>query len=191
MSDLRIYARESDWDELKQLVLRFGERVAIRKNEYFVQCGDFSDKIAYVKRGAFKYARKRTDGKERILSFVFEEEFIASYIPFRNESQALMDVQAMEDSVLYILPINRFQRFFEKEIDGCRYVHKFTEAIAFGFLQKMLSWACDTPEERYFSLKERVPDIFNRVNLKDIASYIGVSPETLSRMRTSYLQMKS
>lgn len=190
MSDLRIYARESDWKALEQLILRFGEKVIVRRNEYFVRCGDFSDKIAYVKRGAFKYTRKRTDEKERILSFVFEKEFIASYIPFRNGSRALMNVQAMEDSVLYILSMNRFQQFFEKEIDGCLYVHKFTETIAFGFLQKMLSWACDTPEERYFSLKARMPDIFNRVNLKDIASYIGVSPETLSRMRTSYLHVE-
>ena len=53
---------------------------------------------------------------------------------------------------------------------------------------KTLSLACETPEERYFGLQKRVPDIFSRVNLKDIASYIGVTPETLSRMRTAYLR---
>ena len=187
MSDLEIYARKYDWDELKQLVLRHGERVCVRKNDYFVQCGDASDRIAYIKRGAFKYTRTRTDGKERILSFMFEGEFIANYIPSRNESMALMNVQALEDSVIYVFPVSRYRQFFEKKIGRSVYVPQFTEVIAFGFLQKMLSWACDTPEERYFSLKERVPDIFNRVNLKDIASYIGVTPETLSRMRTSYL----
>lgn len=67
------------------------------------------------------------------------------------------------------------------------YVSDFIESLAFDFLRKNLSFRCESPEERYRQLIVRIPGILNRVCMKDIASYIGVTPETLSRMRSRML----
>ncbi len=174
-------------NELKHMLLERGERTEIAKGDYFARTGKYCGRIAYVCHGGFKCTCTDSRGRERILSFMFENEFIADYIPSRNGSPSMLSIRAMEDSVVYMIEIERFRSFFEREIDGRTYVIKIIEVLAFRYMWKTLSLVCETPEERYFSLKERVPDIFSRVNLKDIAAYIGVTPETLSRMRTAYL----
>lgn len=191
MSDFDIYTWESDLSQLKDLVKRYGEHRKIRKSEFFLKAGEIEGKIAYIERGSFKCLRKDSRGHERIFAFMFEDELIADYIPFRNRKPVLLDIQAMEDGVIYSAPIESFRSFFEMEIDGNIYVRRFVETIAYQHLQRTVSAVCKTPEERYVQLQKRVPDIFYRVNLKDIAAYIGVRPETLSRMRTSYLRNNS
>lgn len=190
MPDFEIFNETSDSDlkELKRMILECGERTVIAKGDYFAEAGKYCGRIAYICHGSFKCVRTDSRGRERILSFMFEDEFIADYIPARNGSPSMLDIMAMEDSVAYMIDIERYRGFFELETDGRTYVRRFIEVLAFGYMWKTLSLACETPEERYFGLQKRVPDIFSRVNLKDIASYIGVTPETLSRMRTAYLR---
>ncbi len=175
-------------NELKRMILECGERTEIAKGDYFVEAGKYCGRIAYICRGGFKCTCTDSRGRERIMSFMFDGEFIADYIPARNGSPSMLGIRAMEDSVVYVIEIGRYRSFFEREIDGHVYVNKFIEVLAFGYMCKIMSLTCETPEERYFGLRKRVPDIFLRVNLKDIASYIGVTPETLSRMRTAYLR---
>lgn len=191
MSDFDIYTPESDLSQLKDLIKQCGERLVIRKGECFLRAGEIGGKIAYIEQGGFKCVRKDSRGNERIFAFMFEDELIADYIPYRNKKPVLLDIQAMEDGVIYCTPIENLRSFFETEIDGDIYVRKFVETIAYQHLQRIVSVVCETPEERYIQLQKRVPDIFYRVNLKDIAAYIGVRPETLSRMRTSFLRKDS
>lgn len=187
MADIDIYTSEAELDELKNVVFKYGRKTVVPKGGLFTQVGVLCDEIAYIKEGSFKYAKRNSKGKERILSFAFEGEFIGNYAASRNHNPALLNIQAMEESVILRISLEEYLSFFQKTIDGHTYIRKFVEVIAFQHLQKVISLACETPEWRYFQLQKKVPNVFNRVNLKDIASYLGVAPETLSRMRTSYL----
>ena len=93
----------------------------------------------------------------------------------------------IEDSVVIQAPLETLRSFLQISVDGEIYVRAFVESLAFDFLKKIISLHCDTPEERYLQLQKRVPDILNRVNLKEIASYLRITPETLSRIRTRIL----
>lgn len=188
MPDYNIYTREAELEELKNIILKHGVKTILCKNDFFVHSGDVCNEIAYIQKGCCKYSKTNSKGKERIIAFAFEDEFIANYIPARNQSCALLNIQAMEKTTILKICMDEYPSFFQKTIEGHTYIRKFVEVIAFQHLQKIVSLTCKTPEERYFELQHKVPDIFYRVNLKEIASYIGTSPETLSRMRTSYLK---
>ena len=116
------------------------------------------------------------------MAFAFEKEIISSYLPSRKGCDALLDIKALEDSVVIQASLETLRPFLQISVDGEIYVRAFVE-----FLKKIISLHCDTPEERYLQLQKRVPDILNRVNLKEIASYLRITPETLSRIRTRIL----
>ncbi|MGN0090499.1 MAG: hypothetical protein ACI36Z_06020 [Alloprevotella sp.] len=94
---------------------------------------------------------------------------------------SLFDIVAIEPSTVYALDLADHADFLMRCIDGSKYVRPFVEALAFNHLQKAVSLACRSPWEILDELQQRVPGVFQRINMKDIAAYIGVSPETLSR----------
>ena len=104
------------------------------------------------------------------MAFAFEKEIISSYLPSRKGCDALLDIKALEDSVVIQASLETLRPFLQISVDGEIYVRAFVESLAFDFLKKIISLHCDTPEERYLQLQKRVPDILNRVNLKEIAS---------------------
>ena len=187
MSDIDIHIKELEF--LKNIILKHGTRTEIKKKLKKKKLNNLKKvchEIAYIVRGSFKFLRHDAKGAEHIMAFAFEKEIISSYLPSRKGCDALLDVKALEDSVVIQAPLETLRSFLQS-VDGEIYVRAFVESLAFDFLKKIISLHCDTPEERYLQLQKRVPDILNRVNLKEIASYLRITPETLSRIRTRIL----
>lgn len=190
MADLNLLHKNKGIAHLIAFLKENGERRIIRRKEYFIREGGYHDEIAYILRGSFKLYTYDYRQKEQILSFSFDHELVACFLPPRNGTTALLNVQAMEDSVVLALPLEKLLPLIQIETHTGIYVHNFVESLAFDFLKKNLSFRCDPPELRYQQLIERVPDVLNRVSVKDIALYIGVTPETLSRIRSRMLWEK-
>ena len=184
MADLNLLHNNEGLHRLISFLKSKGERRILKRREFFVRQGDSHAEIAYILRGSFKLFTSDYRGKEQILSFSFDHEFVACYLPPRYGCKALLSVQAMEESVLLVAPLQEVLSQIQIEQDGTVFVSDFIECLAFDLLRKNVSFRCETPEERYRQLIVRIPDILNRVSMKDIASYIGVTPETLSRMRS-------
>ena len=98
MSDIDIHIKELEF--LKNIILKHGTRTEIKKNSFFIQRGHFCHEIAYIVRGSFKFLRHDAKGAEHIMAFAFEKEIISSYLPSRKGCDALLDVKALEDSVV-------------------------------------------------------------------------------------------
>lgn len=187
MDQLNPYLEEPELSSLKQLIRAKGQQRFLAKGECFVQRGASSDELALITRGGVKFSCPNEKKQERILAFAFEGDIVGSYIAARTNHPAPLDVCALEETILRVIRISDCQSYFQRELDGTLYVRKFVEQLAAHHLQVIVSLFCTTPEERYKGLKARYPDIFQRVSLKDIAAYIGIRPETLSRMRSSKL----
>lgn len=187
MADLNLLHNNKGLLKLITFLKNKGERRTMRRREFFVRQGEYHAEIAYILRGSFKLFTSDYRGKEQILSFSFDHEFVACYLPPRYGCKALLSVQALEESVLLVAPLKDILSQIQIEQNGTIYVSDFVESLAFDLLRKNVSFRCEAPEERYRKLIVRIPDILNRVSMKDIASYIGVTPETLSRMRSRML----
>ena len=181
MSDIAIYDHDTDIKEVKDYILRHGRRTNVQRNEYIVRTGEASGNLILIRRGAFKCTRTDYRGRERIIALAFEDELMGNFLSTRMKVPSLFDIVAIEPSTVYALDLADHADFLMRCIDGGKYVRPFVEALAFNHLQKAVSLACRSPWEILDELQQRVPGVFQRINMKDIAAYIGVSPETLSR----------
>ncbi len=167
---------------IKQLFLDNGVIEEYKKNSFFIHQGQFLKKIGFIPKGGFRYLRYTPMGKEQIVGYSFENDFVTSYPAFQRQSVSVVSAQAIKDSVVYVLTYDDLSTFFREE-DSENLRAQIAEAFLSDIYGRMISLYCDTPEERYLQLLERYPKIINKVSLKEIASFIKVTPETLSRIR--------
>lgn len=190
MVDHEIFNNNSvDWERLKELFVAHGTQKTYHKKGFLYLLGEKPTHFIFIEKGGFKHICIDSMGKERIITFHFEGEFLGGYIASRCNCNLLMNIQAIEDSVVYKLSCSEFNEvlkvYFPNTYD---FRLKVTETIALECQQKLLSVCCETPVERYLKLIKHAPDIINRVSLREISSYLGITPETLSRMRTRMLK---
>lgn len=187
MADLELY-KTLDLEVLKELLVSKGKRITMKKKDHFCCIGESCLYIAYVFEGGFKYTHDNSKGKECVLSFALKHEIIGGYTAAQNKSKAIYNIQAIEDSIIYQLPIEDVNRLLPSICTSKDLRMLIAELLAFELAKRLISIVCDTPEERYLKLLKRAPDILNRTSLRNIASYLNISPEALSRMRTRMLK---
>jgi len=155
----------------------------VKKRQFIDQPGFISSCRNYVAKGAFRSFFVDQEGKEHTIQIAIEDWFVSDFYSYITQTPATLYVEALEDSIL-------FQMKYE-DIEGlCSRNHKISEYFritterAFAFSRKrMLSNLSKSAEERYIEFIERYPGISQRVPQKVIASYLGISPEHLSKIR--------
>ncbi len=169
-------------EELRQVFIEMGTTKEFKKNDFLIRRGQSHNPVGFVLKGGFKYIGYSTDGKEQIVGYSFENDFAADYATFQMQQSPVIDVLAITESTVSFLSYDELNDFFEHcPIPLLR--SKIAESLLNDISIRLLSMYCDSPEERYIKLIDRYPDILNMVSLKEIASLIKVTPETLSRIR--------
>ncbi len=182
MTVLKKYMKLDGFADLQQFFIEKGTAKEYRKNEFFIRRGQHHSHIGFIIEGGFRYLGYSSEGKEQIVGYSFESDFVVDYATFQVQEPPAIDAQSIENSTILVIPYNEFNAFFE----SCGILNfrgKVAEALLNDVSIRLLSMYCDTPEERYVKLIARYPDILNLVSLKEIASLIKVTPETLSRIR--------
>ncbi len=163
-------------------ILAVFEPLEIAKGEFFLKSGKICRQMAFIESG---YMRMYdiADGKEVTLWIGSEGKFITSVSSFIFETSNNWNIQAITDCKLYI--INRKNHFKLNKIEP-----KWLEfdnillANSFALLEKsMFSQLHTTAKQRYDSLLKEEPELFKNVPLQYIASMLGITPESLSRLR--------
>lgn len=128
----------------------------------------------------------RADGHERwehIVGYSFRDSFVAEYTSCLCSRPALADVQAIVRSTLYVLPYEKLRRYWEMSSEHQRLGRVVAEQLFVMTYRRLMDSYCCTPEERYMDLMRRYPELKEQRPLKEIASFIGVTPETVSAIR--------
>lgn len=167
---------------IKQLLLEHGKKVELSRGEYLCHTGEITSKLGLLASGSLKYSHTPTNGQERIVSFAFTGDLVGNYSCMRQHAPCLLDIVAIESSVIYQLPVKQVDVAIEPAFRT-----KFAEALCYQLLKSVIEDSCHSPEERYLALTERFPDIHNRMTNRTIASYLGITPESLSRLRKRLL----
>lgn len=167
-------------------VLEYTKRlknIQIKKGEHFQMQGCPVRYMGYVDSGKFRYYKIDKDGNERTLWFNKSFPFIGDYHSFLKRTNAELCIQAMEDYEITLFSYEQMMELFDTNIDTQKLRATIAERSMFGWRNIALALYFNTAEERYIELLKDFPDIEKEISLKHIASTLGISPETLSRIR--------
>jgi CRP-like cAMP-binding protein len=179
---LKEYLELEEIEELRRFFVATGIRKEYQKDEFFMYQGQKQNTVGYIQKGGFRYLACTSSGKEHIIGYSFENDFVADYSSLQLQKPAMVSGQAIKRSVVFILSCKELNIFYNN-YSSFDIRSKVAEALLSDISTQMLSLYCSSPEERYTKLVERYPYILNLVSLKEIASLIKIAPETLSRIR--------
>jgi CRP-like cAMP-binding protein len=172
-------------EELKQVeMVTLTKR--LRKRQYLLQEGDNSPYNCFVAKGCLRLYRVDEDGAEHILRFAIENWWMADYESYNSGNPSKCNIDALEDSELLLIKKEDLDALY-KAIPNLQSFREKLEARSFDASQnRIMSIISNTAEKRYDNFIKSYPQIYNRVPLHMIASFLGVSRETLSRIRQQY-----
>ena len=154
----------------------------LTKGDYLLRPGEVSRKVAFIGRGVLHNFQLR-DGQEVTYYFGREGEFIGDYTSFLPAVPSSNGIQALEDSELLTITHDNLQQLYQQVRAGERFGRLVAEALFVDALGQLTSFYEDTPEQRYERFLAHYPDLQQRVPQYYIASYVGVRPQSLSRIR--------
>jgi len=155
-----------------------------RRGDQLEREGDPARWLAYVTEGCFKYvAHGLSDDREHITWFSFEGEFVVDYPTYLYARPAQATIVAMMPSRVLRVTGEQMKQYFDQSKETTELRAVVAEHILCQFRSRYLDLHCTTPRERYDLLMQRCPGIVEHLDLKDIASFLNVHPNTISKIR--------
>ena len=156
----------------------------VKKKTFLLQEGEICDFEAFINKGCVRSYYLDKEGVETILLFAVEEWWVSDITSFADRKPSNLFIETIEDSELLILDFAGKNRLLEK-IPAFEHMYRMLVQRSLGVLQqRFYSTVSETAEERYKQFLEKYPLVAQRVPQHQIARYIGVSPEFLSKVRS-------
>lgn len=172
-------------DEEFAYILSHFEEKKLKKHQFLIQENDIVKNDYFVLNGCLKSYHVDSNGKEHIVQFATQNWWITDFQAYFNKTTATLYIDCIEDCELLSLSLENREKL-------CAEMHKiehfFRRKSNSGYValqQRILSMLNNNPQERYDRLLLSNPILFQKVPKKLIASYLGVSRETLSRFNSS------
>jgi CRP-like cAMP-binding protein len=161
------------------------EQVVLSKNEYLATEEKICRHLYFLQHGALR-GFYNIDGKEITHWFAFEDDFVTSFHSFITQQPAVENIRLLEGCVLWAISKDNLNRLLNQHREIERLVRIVYERYYIRLEERFVNAQFKTAAERYQSLLVQTPHIIERVPLGYIASYLGISQETLSRIRSRY-----
>jgi CRP/FNR family transcriptional regulator, anaerobic regulatory protein len=154
----------------------------IGKRRHILRQGQVCGELMYVVRGLFRQYFKDAKGREVTSWISFEGTQASELASFLMQQPAKFYIQALEDTEIAAISYSDLQRLYDRIPAFQQFGRKLAEKILVGAINRTVSFQMESAEERYKLLLQR-PEYFQRVPLKYLASLIGVTDTSLSRLR--------
>ena len=157
--------------------------IQLRKNEFFVREGEYATQIGFLKTGVVRAFFLNKEGKEYSKQFFMAPSIIGAYTSLLTKQPNKIAQQALTDCEIIAADYRKIEALFDKFHDLERLGRKIAEYYFLEKEQKEIEMALLDADKRYLIMRERFPNIEQRIPQYYIASYLGISPTQLSRIR--------
>ncbi len=185
--------KEDDRDRLSKLLPleqedfeRFYGRVLFKEipaGTILLSEGETATKIYLVVRGCLRGYFIKENGREITSQFFIENQMVSSFESVMTKKPSRMYIDAIEDSTIGIISFRELERLIAGTPSARDHFDKFLMTRLIFYMNQHASFILDSPEKRYRNLMRENPELVSRVPQQYIASYLGITPVSLSRIR--------
>ena len=167
-----------DWEFF---VSRLQQR-SFTKKEMILRTGKVENYVSFIESGIIRYFVQEGE-KEITFEIAFENSFATAYDSFLTRMPVWYDAQALTDTILWSITYDDLQEMYAVTTVGNRIGRLAAEELYINKNKRQLSLLKDTAEQRYMGLLTDHPHLIQLIPLKYLASYLGITPQALSRIR--------
>jgi CRP-like cAMP-binding protein len=162
----------------------------IKKHQFLLQEGEVCRHVAFVNSGCLREYTVDSKGEEHILQFSIADWWISDLNSFLAETPATHNIDAVQDSEVLLFEKSMRERFLEAVPKMERFFRLLLEANYVATHKRIAESLSASAEERYLSFLQTYPALVEQVPQRDVASYLGITPQSLSRIRNELSHRK-
>lgn len=171
---------EQEWHSLNELLfIKYFD-----KKEIFQSTGKRCKTVGFILEGCFRWV-KIHNGEERTFDFAIEHEFVTNYYSILTQKPSEVDIIAVERSIMICVDADKLLRLFDSSFSWQKIGRHLAEQTACYSLERLVAAYYETPQARYEQLMKTAPELFLRIPHHILANYLGMTKETLSRLRNA------
>ncbi len=167
------------WNELMQ----YASVQTIKRNDFILKEGQSCFHLGFIKRGALRTFYIDDKGNDASFLLQIDHDFFGDYESIILKEPSKLNIQALSDTDVILLHMPELEQLFQTELFWMQYSRKIANKVFLDAKRRMEELLYYTPEQRYLNLLKRSPKIFQKVPQKFISSYLGITPQSLSRIR--------
>ena len=168
----------ADWDFFSSKL----QQQTLKKNTALIKIGEVEDYLSFISEGIVRYYIPQEES-DLTFGFLFENEFVTAYDSFITRTPSPYQIETLTQTTLWRISYEDLQEVYQKTESGNIIGRRMAENMFLIKSKREIALLSKTAEERYLDLFRERPNLLKQIPLKYIASYIGVTPQALSRIR--------
>jgi CRP-like cAMP-binding protein len=187
---IRIFRQFTDFNDSElEIIMPYFEPKAFKKKTTLLDIGKVSNEVFYLEKGCIRlYCQK--DGDELSTYFFTEKMFAGSYDSYISRKPSKVAIETLEECEVLVLNYKSQEKLYEVFPKMNEFIRKAIEQRFVLLHDLFISYLLNSPEERYLTLLNTRPELLQRIPQHQIASFLGITPVSLSRIRNRVAKRK-
>jgi len=173
-------------NEIEFIKTAFKE-IHFKKGDFFLKAGEINNRLGFIQKGLIRYLVYKNE-EESTLEFSKEGEFVAEYQSLVQKSQSIQSIQTIEATTMLVMTSDNLQNLYNHTQNGNKIGRIVIEHRFNILVNQLMSIYMHGPDQRYLHFIKTYPELVQRIPQYHIASYVGVKPQSLSRIRKRFTQ---
>jgi len=171
---------DEEWENISELLYL----KEYDKKELFLAEGKVCKTVGFILQGCFRWV-KNQNGEDRTFDFAIEHEFVTNYYSIVMQKPSQVNILAVEPSVVVCMDAKKLMDLFDSTYSWQKIGRHLAQHTACYFMERLAASYYESPQTRYDKLMNTAPELFLRIPHHMLANYLGMTKETLSRLRNA------